>query len=571
MRIQRLKVTNFRCFSNEVEFEIDDNNIILFIGRNNAGKSSLLNAYEYFIQSGKKSMLDDFYQKNPEQYPIEIEAWIQTESDEERTKQAIRKWTDSEGIVKIKKIWSQAGGSGAKQSWDPNEQSWIDGGAGGFDSMLQNALPTPHWLSGLSSPTQVLDWIQKLLNIVVIKKAEQLEEYEKAAKAFESLAEAIIEQEYTQELQQRLNNSMANVFPHIKVKLGSNADANFEKAVEKGTTISLAEHQGPNVDVTYHGHGVQRQLVLSALHALREQISTLSIGGRNSKSPDALSFSEDTTTNTRDAVLLIEEPELFLHPQAMRVVQKLLYDLGENSPFQILAATHSPVMIDLTRPHVTLVRVERDDSHTKIHQIKSQLFNEDEKKSLRMMLDFDPYVCEAFFAEHVLLVEGDTEVAAYRRLVQRMIDANIITLDNAPHIINCGSKNNIPTFAKVLTHFNISHFIIHDLDTPLTSSGSANSAWKLNENIWAQIIDARKRDCVSNRYIMNQNFEEAHGYKYVKSKPYSAYSHADTWDINDDTIPAIASLRLALRLTVFTEEHDQEWVEKHASHPETQT
>jgi energy-coupling factor transporter ATP-binding protein EcfA2 len=47
MRLVQLKVSNFRCFKEETVVNFD--NLVLFIGKNDSGKSSLLDAMDIFF------------------------------------------------------------------------------------------------------------------------------------------------------------------------------------------------------------------------------------------------------------------------------------------------------------------------------------------------------------------------------------------------------------------------------------------------------------------------------------------------------------------------------------------
>lgn len=60
-RIHKLTISNFRCIGQTpVTIELDE--IVVLVGPNNAGKSSILRAYEVVMQSGKAGHLyiDDF-------------------------------------------------------------------------------------------------------------------------------------------------------------------------------------------------------------------------------------------------------------------------------------------------------------------------------------------------------------------------------------------------------------------------------------------------------------------------------------------------------------------------------
>src|SRR5690606_27798036 len=72
-RLKKLIVKNFRCIGERpVEIELDD--IVVLVGPNNAGKSSILKAYEVVMSDGSKKCElteEDFPNNtvNPEQPP----------------------------------------------------------------------------------------------------------------------------------------------------------------------------------------------------------------------------------------------------------------------------------------------------------------------------------------------------------------------------------------------------------------------------------------------------------------------------------------------------------------------
>jgi putative ATP-dependent endonuclease of the OLD family len=65
------------------------------------------------------------------------------------------------------------------------------------------------------------------------------------------------------------------------------------------------------------------------------------------------------------------------------------------------------------------------------------------------VLRFNPYICESFYADEVLLVEGPTEEIIIRGILQKLNSSKDL------FIVNCGTVNNIPFYQKVYRKFAI--------------------------------------------------------------------------------------------------------------------
>jgi putative ATP-dependent endonuclease of OLD family len=59
-------------------------------------------------------------------------------------------------------------------------------------------------------------------------------------------------------------------------------------------------------------------------------------------------------------LLLIDEPEICLHPNAIRDACTVLYDLPNSGNWQVMVTTHSPVFVDFSRDNTTIIKVEKN-------------------------------------------------------------------------------------------------------------------------------------------------------------------------------------------------------------------
>jgi putative ATP-dependent endonuclease of the OLD family len=206
-------------------------------------------------------------------------------------------------------------------------------------------------------------------------------------------------------------------------------------------------------------------------------------------------------------VLLIEEPELYLRPQAQRYLYRILreFSLAGN---QVIYSTHSPAFLNVTRME-ELVFVERLPA-TGTHAIQPEPVSADE--DFRVMTEFDAARSELFLAHAVVLVEGLTE-----KLVLPFVFATLgHDVDReAISIIECGGKPNIPLFARICRATGIPFVVVHDSDRK-TSGKLAPAEQALN----ALIADIAGDDRV---IVLDPDFEAVAGLAGHSHKPEHAW------------------------------------------------
>lgn len=571
MKLVKLLISNFRSIGGDKEtpgvvIDLEDINIVFLVGQNNVGKSNVLAAYEYFVTSNIESKLSDFHKKVSTN-EILIEGWIKAETTEDEKHQAMKSMDPNTKIARFRKVWSVVGEKAKKLTYNYDTLSWEEGGAGGFDSILQNACPEPVWLKGLDSVNIIFENVQKMVKEKVLSRVTELPRFKEIEKEMAKLRQDIINDDFTKRIESKLTELMEDTFPDLKVTLFGAEKKEFSKEVASliNTDINVSNKNSDyDVDMNNNGHGIRRQFLFNTLRTLSDVFLELSKAkkGRDESLIDNLDYRNKTK------MLLIEEPELFLHPQSVRMFSDILYRLVENSEFQIMAATHSPVVVDLSRDHTTIVRCSMNDKFkTVAHQVKYNLFEGEEKEKIKMLNSFNPYVCEAFFADNVILVEGDTETVIYRELFNKMVQEEKLELKAVPLVVNCGSKMNIPSFQKVLRHFNIPYFVIHDLDDTYDKNGNISAAWTMNEKIHGEMQEFNNvYPNAARRFIMERNFESAHNYNHNTSlgKPLSAYKLVQSWDVTDQSIPAVKAVYSCIYVSADDGKFDMNWVNERA-------
>jgi predicted ATP-dependent endonuclease of OLD family len=162
-----------------------------------------------------------------------------------------------------------------------------------------------------------------------------------------------------------------------------------------------------------------------------------------------------------DSTLIIEEPEVYLHPHARRYFYKLLKDLAAQGN-QIFYSTHSTEFVNLPDyESICLVRKTPEDGTT-IHQLTGIDIAAGSREELKLLTQFDARRNELFFAKKVLLVEGQTERFSLPHLF--LLKGHDL-YDKGISIIDSESKDNLEYFIKILRASNIPFVVLHDKDS----------------------------------------------------------------------------------------------------------
>jgi predicted ATPase len=157
-------------------------------------------------------------------------------------------------------------------------------------------------------------------------------------------------------------------------------------------------------------------------------------------------------------LLLIEEPELYLRPQAQRYLYRLLRDLAEREN-QVIYSTHAPAFLNVARLEELVFVRHAGAAGICVHQ-PGPIGPEND---FRILTEFDAERSELFLARAALLVEGATEKLVFPLIFRALghdADREAIT------IVECGGKSNIPLFAQVCRAAGVPFVAVHDRDAP---------------------------------------------------------------------------------------------------------
>ena len=197
----------------------------------------------------------------------------------------------------------------------------------------------------------------------------------------------------------------------------------------KSLEIWVKEHDY-NMNASNLGGGFQNAIVIAILKAFEER-------------------------RKKGAIFLIEEPEMYLHPQMQRSLYKTLRQIGESN--QVIYITHSSNFV--TIPEFNEIVIVKKTNSTKITQSTLEATHR-LKEKFRKELDAERN--ELFFATRILFVEGDTEKLA---LPEYAIRENMDFDKVGASIIEVGGKRSLVDFIDLALSFDITVGFVYDIDS----------------------------------------------------------------------------------------------------------
>lgn len=494
MQLYSFEVKNFKSIGNDgCQIYIDE--IVVLVGSNNAGKSTILDAYEVFASQGSPQPID-FFHKNDEGKAIEITGTFTAITEDDKKLIGGEKWIykiEGQEYLKAKWIWKKPNEKGIKYAFNSEDNLFIEGGFGGFDSLLQSVIPKPIRIKPTDSPEQAQSKILEILKSHIKSKlSEKNKEIQEIFNKIDELTNqfSLTSKETIDQITSEISRNIENIFPKTIINLIPKSKNNLdEKIIGSESYLEISFPNSFSTPLISQGSGLQRSLLWSALASI----------GNQSKSTKSSKSKSPTPVEKSSKILLIDEPEAFLHPPTIRGAREALYNFAiENDEWQVIATTHSPIFIDLSKKHTTIIRV--DPKKTPGHFVRTDSigFSTEEKEQLRILRECNPMVNEFFFYDEVILVEGPTEQIALQKICE---SENI-----QAHIINCMGKANIPIFCKILNQFKIKYLVIHDSDSKFAKRKNKqihNPMWSLN----AKIRESANINPLASIFTQVPNFE----------------------------------------------------------------
>ena len=188
------------------------------------------------------------------------------------------------------------------------------------------------------------------------------------------------------------------------------------------------------------GHGLRRSVVFAMLRTykrLKQEIP------RAADAPEPPLY-----------LFLIEEPELYLHPQAERRRMIELRDLADDENAQVVLCTHSAMFVNLN-DYKGIHRFERSGRQaTNVIGWTGPDAGADVAEALSLIWRTNLYRSAMVFADLVILVEGVSEQAAIPHVARKM---GLTRPDHEVEVVSCDGNSNIPPIQTILEGLRIKY------------------------------------------------------------------------------------------------------------------
>ncbi len=488
MKVLEVVIHNFRGI---VDSTISLCDYSLLVGPNNAGKSTVIDAVRAFYEK------DGFKFKPEDDFPfisaVDRESWIEmlfALSKEEHDSLADT-YKTSNRQLRLRKYFQttsktqdskSAAGSifGYKHDGSLSNEPFygaknVQSGKVG-DIVYIPAVSKVDEHTKLSGPSALRDLLTNVLQDVV----EASSTFNQFNTDFDNFASGI-KTETTDDgrslvgLEEELNKLIESWDTEFKLKLMAPSTAEIIKSMVGYDFFDKAHGKPQGAD--QFGSGFQRHFIYSLI-----QIGARYIGKKPKKK------SKDFTPSM--TLILFEEPEAYLHPPQQAVLAQSLIALASTADRQVVCSTHSSHFVSKNASNIpSIVRMKRKGARVEAFQINKEAWNKiveanqaineiakrwpnmakkleaddlkPEMEAVKNFLWLNPDRCGLFFANIVLLVEGQAEQALINKLVG---DGKIKGADHGLYVLDCLGKYNIHRFMNLLKALGTSHSVLHDDD-----------------------------------------------------------------------------------------------------------
>lgn len=417
MRLKTLYIKGFRNFK---EATINFNNQSLIIGANDVGKTNLLYALRILLDRGFYDLDLELKESDFYAYEETNEVIITAFFDDIKEDCILSKMKgdiSGDGNLVIKYLATKG-----------EDYKFFCGKSDADEDLHEYAIPYYRKVLNIkyiNSKRDFWGYINKTKNILLQqakedRSAETIDMddalYKQISDKLKEVDSQIPELSYVKNATEQINEELNKLAIHNQEQkvVFDTASTDTDSVINK---ISFTSKHGDK-KLLIGGEGRLNQIYLS-LWASQNRISEYS---------------------NEVSILCVEEPEAYLHPHQQRELARYLCQVLKG---QVILTSHSPYIVCEFSPN-SIMRLYKDDQETKVASDGCSSVIEEGFDGFGYRMSVIP--AEAFFADCVILVEGQSELIFYKTLAKQIG----IDLDRLNISILSVEGVGFNTYAKIL-------------------------------------------------------------------------------------------------------------------------
>ncbi len=459
MKIKHIHIENFKSIKN-LDINFPENNLLILTGHNNAGKSNIVRAIDLICGENWKKPSD---LNNNDYYLRDINKNIKIELKFDNGKIAIFD-TDFKDVTGKQDKWCVRYYNNSNDKFN-NKRI--------YTTNIKDDFPCIYLGADRDFEKQTSFFNYSLLGKIkreFSKKAKAQEE--KLKKNFAELNEIYEEVDGFKNFKKKFSNYFQSMQADAPVKLELDFKCFTPNNYFSNINILAKDPDQDddyNLDLCELGEGSKNIALISLLRSYAD------------------SFKGES------GILILEEPELFLHPQARRHLFSQLKELAK-SGFQVIISTHSNSFIE-TELFESIGQVFKTEDEENSGKTNTKLILNTKQKFVNFCIDSgvpvdktnvgnicefysllpDNKITEGFFARTIILTEGDTEEYCLPLFLKHAdFDCNL----NNVSVLGVSGKNQLPKYWRLFNQFNAPVICCFDNDQNEEKVASNNNLLK---------------------------------------------------------------------------------------------
>ncbi len=428
MKLTYFSVSNYRSITDA--YKIPIHNMTVFLGKNNEGKSNLIKALSlameiirYVGATGRKILPPRAYSWEKD-YPIGLQRNRRVKNKETKLRLDFS-LTDIEKAEFSSAIGSYNNGdlSIFIEIKDNNAVSITVPKRGKNTKALTKKFceisrfiydnTDMQFISAIRSESDAYDVINELIEVELSKISDP--KYIEAQNYIQKS-----QKEKLKALSDRIKGPLATFMPRIK-SIDIQVEDRPLRSMHYRKNVSIYIDDGVNTSLEYKGDGIKNLTTMAVL----------------------------SQTDATDRIIIVDEPEAHLHPEAIHYLRRVLFELAEKN--QVIISTHSPIFVNRYDIHSNIiVESGKATPANRIDEIRNCLGV--------MMSD------NLAYSDYVIIVEGLTDKRIISSALQQNEDLKRLLNNNSITIHSIGGTNNLKAELFALERYMCRYIVLLDND-----------------------------------------------------------------------------------------------------------